>query len=59
MLRLYPPRDYGLTDLARPVTPSLNGIKPESTTVATLVASDTIDSFEASIADVDIDLGDF
>ena len=59
MLRFCPPQDYGLDDLARPVTPSLNGIKPESTTVATSVASGTIDSFEASIADVDIDLGDF
>jgi len=36
--------------VSRPVTPSLNGVKPESTTIG---------SFEASIADVEIDLGDF
>ena len=44
--------------LPRPVTPSLNGIKPENTVTSSTVP-DTIDSFEASIADVEIDLGDF
>ena len=45
--------------LARPVTPSINGVKPESNTVAPSVVLETIGSFEASIADVEIDLGDF
>ena len=47
------------TTSSRPVTPNLNGTKPESTAVASSIVSDTIDSFEASIADVEIDLGDF
>ena len=44
--------------LARSVTPSLNHTTPD-TTVASSVALDTTDSFEASIVDVEIDLGDF
>lgn len=48
-----------LNILARPVTPSLSGAKPENISVATSVVPDTGDSFEASIADVEIDLGDF
>lgn len=44
--------------LARPVTPSLNRATPE-TTVAPSVVPGTTDSFEASIVDVEIDLGDF
>ena len=45
--------------LTRPVTPNPNGTKPESAAVSTPVVPDTTNSFEASIADVEIDLGDF
>lgn len=42
----------------RPVTPHPDRRTPE-TTAATSVVPGTTDSFEASIADVEIDLGDF
>jgi len=44
--------------LSRPVTPGLNGTTPDMV-VAPLVLPPTTDSFEESIADVEIDLGDF
>ena len=42
----------------RSVTPGLNGTTLENTVVSSVVPG-TADSFEASIADVEIDLGDF
>lgn len=48
-----------LTLLTRPVTPNPNGVKPESAIVAAPVVHETTGNFEASIADVEIDLGDF
>jgi len=45
--------------IPRPVTPNPNGTKPKSTAVSTPVVPDTTNSFEASIVDVEIDLGDF
>jgi len=45
--------------VSRPVTPSPHSIKTESTIVPTSVTPGTGDTFEASIVDVEIDLGDF
>ena len=53
-------RDYTLNTFSlRPVTPNPNGTKSENTVVTSSAVPDTADSFEASIADVEIDLGDF
>jgi RNA polymerase-associated protein RTF1 len=57
--RSLPSQDHTLNILPRPVTPRPDGTKSESTTMATSVIPDMNDSFEASIADVEIDLGDF
>ncbi|KAF9781241.1 plus-3-domain-containing protein [Thelephora terrestris] len=43
----------------RPMTPSLNDITPELATASSSAVPGSTDSFEASIADVEIDLGDF
>ena len=48
-----------LTLSIRPVTPNINGPTPESGTPAPSVVPGVTDSFEASIVDVEIDLGDF
>jgi hypothetical protein len=41
------------------MTPSLNDITPEPATASSSAVPGSTDSFEASIADVEIDLGDF